>query len=66
MIAVIFYSIFKKFEKNVKKVLTSYYEFDILIWQSKNCVLDIAKIKIIKKITGTPERPRLSYFPTQK
>ena len=49
MIAVIFYSIFKKFEKNVKKVLTSYYEFDILIWQSKNCVLDIAKIKIIKK-----------------
>ena len=40
---------FKNFKKKCKKVLTSNYEFGILIWQSKNCAWNITKIRILLK-----------------
>ena len=36
-------------QKIAKKVLTSNYEFGILVWQPKNCTLDISKNKILQK-----------------
>jgi len=38
-----------KNEKKCKKVLTSVFEFGILIWQSKNCATNITKIKFLTK-----------------